>query len=435
MLRLTVLLITGAFLVFIPPTRAADPLPWVTANLESLIQLYRHLHQTPELSLHEEKTSQRMAQELKDVGAEVHTLSGSFGVVGLLKNGPGPTVMVRCDMDALPVVEETQLVYASKVRVKDDKGSETGVMHACGHDIHMTNLVGVARYLAQHKDQWSGTAMFVCQPAEERGEGARKMLEAGLFTKFPKPDYALALHCDSKTATGKVGFKAGYALANVDSVDITVRGRGGHGAYPHTTIDPIVIAARLILDLQTIVSREIKPTEPGVITVGSIHGGTKHNIIADTCQLELTVRSYSDDVRKHLLDGIRRKANAAAASSGAPEPTINVSEGTPATYNDDALVARLLPTMQKTVGKENVVPAEALMGGEDFSEYGRAGVPSFIFWLGAVDEKRLAGYKRLNQEPPSLHSPLFYPDAEGALTTGVTVMTAAVLDLFQTPKK
>ncbi len=419
-----------AILVFPLAASAADPAPWVQSQLGSLIELYRHLHQTPELSLHEEQTAARMAKELKDLGAEVHTKIGIHGVVGLLRNGGGPTVMVRCDLDALPVIEETQLVYASKVRVKDDKGLETGVMHACGHDIHMTSLVGVARYLAGHKDQWSGTAMLVCQPAEERGEGARKMLAAGLFTKFPKPDYALALHCDSKTPTGKVGYRAGYALANVDSVDVTVRGRGGHGAYPHTTIDPIVMAARLILDLQTIVSREIKPTEPAVITVGSIRGGTKHNIIADTCQLELTVRSYSDSVRQHLLEGIRRKANASAASAGAPEPTVTVSEGTPATFNDEELVARLLPTMQKTVGKDNVLPAEALMGGEDFSEYGRAGVPSFIFWLGAVDEKRLAGFKRLNQEPPSLHSAEFYPDAEAALSTGITVMTAAVLDLL-----
>jgi hippurate hydrolase len=413
---------------------AADPRPWVTANLESLIQLYRHLHQTPELSLHEEKTAARMAQELKAAGAEVQTGVGSHGVVGLLKNGDGPTVMVRCDLDALPVTEETQLVYASKVRVKDDKGAETGVMHACGHDIHMTNLVGVARYLAQHKDQWKGTAMFVCQPAEERGEGARKMLNAGLFTTIKKPDYAMALHCDSRTPTGKVAYRAGYALANVDSVDITLRGRGGHGAYPHTTIDPIVLAAKLILDLQTIVSREVKPTESCVITVGSIHSGTKHNIISDTCHLELTVRSYTHEVRKQLLEGIKRKANAVAAGANAPEPTVTVSEGTPAMFNDEELVARVLPTLQKTVGKEHVVPAEPSMGGEDFSEYGRAGVPSFMFWLGSVDEKRLASYKRLNQEPPSLHSPVFYPDAEPALTTGVTAMTAVVLDLLQ-PKK
>jgi hippurate hydrolase len=414
--------------------RPADPRPWITANLDSLIQLYRHLHQTPELSSHEEKTAQRMAQELKSLGMEVHTNIGGHGVVGLLKNGDGPTAMLRCDLDALPVTENTQLVYASKVRVKDDKGLETGVMHACGHDIHMTNLVGVARYLAGHKDEWKGTAMFLCQPAEERGEGARKMLGAGLFTKIKKPDYALALHVDSRTPTGKIGYRAGYALANVDSVDITVRGRGGHGAYPHTTIDPIVLAARLILDLQTIVSREVKPTEACVITVGSIHGGTKHNIIGDTCHLELTVRSYSDEVRKQLLDGIKRKANAVAAGADAPQPTVSVSEGTPAMFNNEELVARLLPTLQRALGKENVIPAEASMGGEDFSEYGRAGVPSFMFWLGAVDEQRLAGYKRFNQEPPSLHSPVFYPDAEEALTTGITAMAAAMLDLLPPAK-
>jgi hippurate hydrolase len=276
--------------------------------------------------------------------------------------------------------------------------------------------------------------MFLCQPAEERGEGARKMLGAGLFTKIKKPDYALALHVDSRTPTGKIGYRAGYALANVDSVDITVRGRGGHGAYPHTTIDPIVLAARLILDLQTIVSREVKPTEACVITVGSIHGGTKHNIIGDTCHLELTVRSYSDEVRKQLLDGIKRKANAVAAGADAPQPTVSVSEGTPAMFNNEELVARLLPTLQRALGKENVIPAEASMGGEDFSEYGRAGVPSFMFWLGAVDEQRLAGYKRFNQEPPSLHSPVFYPDAEEALTTGITAMAAAMLDLLPPAK-
>ncbi len=300
------------------PARSADPRPWVTANLESLVQLYRHLHQTPELSTHEEKTAQRMAQELKALGAEVHTGIGGHGVVGFLKNGEGPTVMVRCDMDALPVTENTQLVYASKVRVKDDKGAETGVMHACGHDIHMTNLVGVARYLAAHKDQWKGTAMFSASRPRSAAKGPGRCSRPDCSRNFQKPDYALALHCDSKTAAGKVGYRAGYALANVDSVDITVRGRGGHGAYPHTTIDPIVLAARLILDLQTIVSREIKPTEPCVITVGSIHGGTKHNIIADTCHLELTVRSYTDEVRKQLLDGIKRKAKAVAAGSERP---------------------------------------------------------------------------------------------------------------------
>jgi hippurate hydrolase len=413
---------------------AAEPREWVAANLEPLLELYRHLHQNPELSLHEEKTSERMAKELRALGAEVTTGVGGYGVAALLKNGAGPTIMVRTDMDALPVTENTQLVYASKVVVPDGKGGQTGVMHACGHDIHMTNLVGVARYLAANKDRWQGTAMFVCQPAEEYGDGAKKMLDAGLFDKIAKPQFALALHCDSKSPTGTVGYKPGYVLANVDSVDITIRGRGGHGAYPHTTVDPIVQAARLVLDLQTIVSREINPIEPSVITVGSIRGGTKHNVIADTCKLELTVRSYSEQVRQHLLAAIKRKALATASSAGAPEPTIDVSEGTPATFNDEKLVERLLPTLQKALGEENVTRAEASMGGEDFSEYGRAGVPSFIFWLGTVDAKRLARYEQIKQEPPSLHSPIFYPDADAALTTGVTAMANCVLDLMP-PKK
>jgi hippurate hydrolase len=420
-----------ALLLVSTTLHAAEPQAWVKGNLEDLLGLYRHLHQNPELSLQEEKTAQRMAAELKAVGAEVTTGIGSPGVAGLLKNGEGPTVMIRCDMDALPVVEQTQLVFASKVKVKDDTGKETGVMHACGHDIHMTNLVGVARYLAAHKDRWRGTVMFVCQPAEERGEGAKRMLQSGLFTRIAKPDYALALHVDSRTPTGKIGYRAGYALANVDSVDITVRGRGGHGAYPHTTIDPIVQAARLVLDLQSIVAREIKPTEPAVVTVGSIHGGTKHNIIADSCHLELTVRSYSDEVRAHLLQAIKRKALAQAASSNAPEPIIVVSEGTPAMFNDEALVERLLPTLHRVLGKENVVPSEASMGGEDFSEYGRAGVPSFMFWLGAVDGKRLARYQQLGQEPPSLHSPIFYPDADAALATGITAMAEMTMELLK----
>jgi hippurate hydrolase len=389
------------------------------------------LHQNPELSLHEEQTSARMAEELRKLGAEVTTRAGGFGVVGLLKNGEGPVVMLRCDLDALPVAEMTQLVYASKVTTQDDSGNTVGVMHACGHDIHMTNLVGVARYLAAHKDRWQGTLMLVCQPAEERGNGARLMLDGGLFEKFPKPDYAMALHCDSRTPTGKIGYRAGYALANVDSVDITMRGRGGHGAYPHTAVDPIVQAARLVLDLQSIVSREIKPTDPAVVTVGSIHGGTKHNIIGETCHLQLTVRSYGDEVREQLLSAIKRKALAAAASSGAPDPIIEHSEGTPAMFNDEKLVERVLPTLQEALGKDNVTQAEASMGGEDFSEYGRAGVPIFMFWLGTVAPDRLATYENRSQDPPSLHSPIFYPDAEATLVTGVTAMSHAMMELLR----
>jgi amidohydrolase len=429
-------LIIAAILLCICSTTAvwaAAPDAWVREHLPELIGLYRELHQAPELSFQEVKTSQRMAAELKAVGCEVTTEFGGHGVVGILANGPGPKLMIRADMDALPVVEQTGLVYASTVKTKDDTGVTVGVMHACGHDIHMTNLIGVARYLAANKDRYSGTVMFLFQPAEERGSGAKKMVDAGLFTKFFKPDFSLALHVDGTLAAGSVGFRAGYFLANVDSVDITVRGRGGHGAYPHTTIDPIVEAARLILDLQTIVSREIKPTEPAVITVGSIHGGAKHNVIADSCHLQLTVRSYSDEVRKHLLAAIERKAKAAAASSGAPEPTIAVSEGTPATKNDAKLVERVVPTFRRVLGDDKVTATEPSMGGEDYSEFGLAGVPIFMFQLGSVEAQRLAGFKRVGQQPPSLHSPLYFPDAEPTLTTGVIAMTSAVLDLL--PRK
>ncbi|HUY34777.1 MAG TPA: amidohydrolase [Pirellulales bacterium] len=412
------------------PSKAVEPAEWVRERLDELVELYRYFHQHPELSLREKETAARLAKELKTAGAQVTTGVGGHGVVGVIENGPGPTLLIRTDLDALPVTERTELVYASQVRVKDAQGAETGVMHACGHDIHITTLVGATRYLAQHKDRWSGTLIAIGQPAEERGEGAKRMLDDGLFEKFPRPDYALALHVDSTLATGRVGYHAGYTLANVDSVDIVVRGRGGHGAFPHMTIDPVLQAAHLIVDLQSIVSREIKPTDPAVITVGSIHGGTKHNIIGDQCHLQLTVRSYSNEVRRHLLDAIRRKAKAAAESAGAPEPTVEVSEGTPAMYNDEKLVERIVPVFRRLFGDKNVVASEPSMGGEDFSRYGLAGVPIFMFRLGAVDEKRLAGFARLDQPPPSLHSPLFYPDAEPTLATGVTAMVAAALEIL-----
>lgn len=418
-------------LLFVGQAPASEPAQWAKGeNLEQLVTLYRHFHSHPELSMHEKETGERLAKELAATGAKVTTNVGGHGVVAVVENGPGKTLLIRTDLDALPVTERTELVYASKVKVKGEGGLETGVMHACGHDVHITCLVGVARYLAANKDRWSGTVVFIGQPAEERGEGAKAMLDDGLFKRFPRPDFALALHVDSALATGKVGYRAGYTLANVDSVDITVRGKGGHGAFPHMTIDPIVEAARLILDLQTLVSREIKPTEPAVVTVAAIHGGTKHNVIADSCHLQLTVRSFSDEVRQKLLDGIRRKAKASAASSGAPEPTVEVSEGTPAMYNDDKLVERVVPVLRKTLGDAKVVASEASMGGEDFSRYGLAGVPIFMFRLGAVDQARLDRYRQLKQLPPSLHSPLFYPDAEPAIATGITAMSSAALDLL-----
>ncbi|MEX0677132.1 MAG: amidohydrolase [Pirellulales bacterium] len=431
MLHRSVLALSLLTTVLLATTQADTPAEWATQHMSELIEIYRDFHRNPELSLREEQTAARVAKLWKEAGVDVHTDVGGHGVVGLIKNGPGPTLMLRTDLDALPVVENTNLVYASKVNVKNTDGTSTPVMHACGHDIHMTNLTAVARYLTSHKNQWSGTVMLVGQPAEERGEGARRMIDDGLFTRFVKPDMALALHVDATLETGKVGYRAGYSLANVDSVDITMQGRGGHGAAPDTTIDPIVQAAQLIMSLQTLVSREIDPVDPGVVTVGSIHGGTKHNVIPDSCHMQLTVRSFSDEVRQKLLEGIRRKANAVAEGAGAPKPTVKVleEEMTPALFNDEKLVERLVPVFRKVLGADNVVASEPSMGGEDFSRYGRAGVPVFMFRLGSVDHKRMAGLKRTGTLP-SLHSAVYYPDAEDTLQTGVTAMTAAVLDLL-----
>jgi len=412
-------------------SHADTPAAWTAQHLEELVAIYRDFHQHPELSTQESWTAERLAGLWKQAGYEVTTQIGGHGVVGVLANGKGPTLMLRTDLDALPVTEKTGLTYASTVTVKNQDGSTTGVMHACGHDIHMTSLVGVAQYLASHKDAWSGTILLIGQPAEERGIGARRMLEEGLFTKFPKPDMAIAWHVDANLETGKVGYRAGYSLANVDSVDITMRGRGGHGAAPHTTIDPIVQAAQLILALQTLISRETNPLEPAVITVGSIHGGTKHNIISDSCHLQLTVRSFTDEVRQHLLAGIKRQAEAVATAAGAPQPTVEtLNEFTPALFNDQKLVERMVPVLQKILGDSMVVPSEQSMGGEDFSRYGRAGVPVAMFRLGSIERTRLAGLKRGSQEAPSLHSGTYYPDADATLSTGITAMTGMVLELL-----
>jgi amidohydrolase len=424
-----------AFLVFsigveTRTARAEDPASWAKAHLSELVGLYRHFHAHPELSFQEHETAARVAKELRAAGIDVTEGVAKTGVVGILKNGAGPTVLVRTDLDALPVTEQTGLAYASQVKAKTDSG-ETGVMHACGHDIHITNLIATARWFAGNKDQWKGTLIFLGQPAEERGGGAKAMLADGLFTKFPKPDYALALHCDPASAAGKVGVRGGYALANVDSVDITMIGRGGHGAYPHTTIDPIVLAAQLVLNLQTIVSREVKPIDPCVITVGSIHGGTKHNIIGNECHMQLTVRSYSDEVRQQMHDAIIRKAKAVSAGAGAPEPKVVFSEGSPAMFNDEKLAERLREVFVRVLGKENVDNPQPEMGAEDFSEYGRAGVPILMFRLGTIEPKRLARMKQLGQEPPSLHSPLYYPDAEESLVTGLRATVAATLELLK----
>jgi hippurate hydrolase len=420
--------------------RAADAGPegsdatirnWTGRELPMLVQTYREFHAHPELSLHEEKTAARLAGLWRDAGLEVTEGVGGHGVVALLRNGSGPTVMLRTDLDGLPVTERTGLPFASTATAVDDAGGETGVMHACGHDVHMTTLVGVARFLAAHRPLWRGTAMFVGQPAEEVLTGAQAMLDDGLLTRFPRPEVAIAQHVDAALAAGTVGIRAGCTLANSDSVDITVRGRGGHGAYPHATVDPVVQAAELVLSLQAIVSREVPPTEPAVVTVGVIRGGTKRNVIADTCQLEATVRSYSDEVRELLLRSIERRAKAVAAAAGAPEPVVSVTRGVPALDNDPRLATRVEAAFRRVFGNARVVPAEQAMGAEDFSCFGRAGLPILMFRLGTVTPARLDRYRELGEQPPSLHSALFHPDAEPTLETGVTAMTTAALELLQ----
>jgi len=330
------------------------------------------------------------------------------------------------------VTERTGLPYASKVRVRDRNGRDVGVMHACGHDMHMTIWIGVARVMMALKDRWQGTLVFIGQPAEETGVGARQMIEAGLFRRFPRPDYALALHCDSGKPYGVITYSEGLALANVDTVDIIVKGKGGHGAAPHVAIDPIVLSARIILDLQTLVSREVNPTDPAVVTVGSIHGGTKHNIIPDEVRLQLTVRSTKDSVRDHLLKGIERIANAAAEGARAPKPVVRVDpeEFTPALYNEPKLTRKTVAVFRELFGEKAVQERPPILGGEDFSRYGREGIPVFMYFLGTVDPQRYEASKRPGSAPlPSAHSDLYAPVPEPSIRNGVLTMSMAVLNL------
>jgi hippurate hydrolase len=403
----------------------------VDKEAASLIELYKQLHAHPELALQEEKTATRIARELRAAGFEVTERFGGTGVVALLKNGPGPTILVRADMDGLPIEEQTGLPYASKVRVRDRDGLDVGVMHACGHDINMTCLVGTARVLASMKERWRGTLLFIGQPAEETGQGAKAMLEAGLFDKFQRPSFGLALHCDARYPHGHVTYRVGQMQANVDSVDVLVRGRGGHGAAPHVTIDPVVVAARMVLDLQTLVSRERDPFEPVVVTVGSIHGGTKHNIIPSEVKLQLTVRTMTDASRKAVLEGIARIVRAAAAAAGAPEPTIRHDAGayTPALHNGPELAGKLVPLFKDVIGSERVHIRPPSMGGEDFSRFTLAGIPTFYYYLGTVPPERYEASLKGGPPLPPTHSALFYPVPEPTIRTGVLTMALAVLEL------
>ena len=412
----------------------------VQAEYPALFELYKDLHAHPELSFHEERSSARVAEELRKIGCDVTTSVGKYGVVGVLRNGAGPTVLVRADMDALPVKEQTGLSYASTVTTKDAQGNDVPVMHACGHDVHMTCLVGAASVLNQIKDRWHGTVVFIGQPAEEAVGGARAMLADGLFKRFPRPDVCLALHDSAEIPAGSIGYTPGYAMANVDSVDILVRGIGGHGAYPHKTKDPIVLSAQIILALQTIVSREVQPTEPAVVTVGSIHGGTKHNIIPDEVKLQLTVRSYTDEVRAQILSAIKRICRGEALAAGLPEdrlPVVTIeNEFTPATYNDPALTQRLIGVFKTWFGETNLFLRKPSMGGEDFGEFGRTPekIPICMFNVGGVPPEAIKESERSGKALPSLHSSLWAPVPEPTIKAGITAMTAAVLEFMGNSK-
>jgi amidohydrolase len=413
-------------------------------ELPQLVTTYKALHAAPELSYYEAKTSAFLAQQLRALGYEVTENIGKyarpewkgFGVVAVMKNGAGPTVVVRSDMDALPVEEKTGVAYASTVKTKNDAGQEVSVMHACGHDVHMTTLLGTAKMLSALKDQWRGTLVLIGQPAEETISGAKAMLADGLYSRIPKPDYLIALHSADFEA-GKVGYAPGYALANSTSVEITIRGLGGHGSRPEATKDPIVVAAQTVLALQTIVSRETSPLDPAVVTVGSIHGGAKSNIIPDEVKLLLTVRSYKEEVRKRILASIERITKNIAAAAGIPEdraPIVKVSETeyTPATYNDPQLTERLARVFEKTLGADNVVKTPPVMGAEDFGRFSLdQQIPSSLFWLGTVDPAKVEESRKTGKPLPSLHSSLFSPMPEPTLRTGVKAMTAAVLELMK----
>ncbi|MGO9864500.1 MAG: amidohydrolase [Terriglobales bacterium] len=393
--------------------------------------LYVDIHQNPELSSHETQTAAKLAGRLRGLGYEVTEHVGGTGIVAILKNGAGPTVMLRTELDALPVEEKTGLAYASKVRTKDDAGRDVPVMHACGHDLHMASIVATATIMAHSKDTWHGTLMLIGQPAEETIGGAKGMVDAGLLTRFPRPDVAVALHVGNGLPAGKVGVVPGTYDTNADSLRITIFGKGGHGSAPHTAIDPIVIAARTILALQTIVSREVKPGEMAVVTVGYIQAGTKNNIIPDQAELGLTVRTFKAEIRKQILAAITRITKAEAEAAGAPRPpSIEDYESTNSVYNDPALAQRLRGTLEAALGKENVVLEEPITASEDFSYFVEQGIPGFYFSLGGADPEKYAQAKATGTALPSNHSPLFAPDVDPTLHTGIAAEVAVLRNLL-----
>jgi amidohydrolase len=413
------------------PTAIAAEVDAVYAQADSL---YRELHRQPELSGHEEKTAATLAAGLTALGYEVTTGVGRTGVVGVLKNGAGPVVLLRTELDGLPVEEKTGLEYASTARTKDDNGVDVGLMHACGHDIHMAAWMSTARIMAASRNRWAGTLVLIGQPAEETLRGAQWMIEDGLLTRFPRPDVALAIHDDARYPAGLVGYRAGPVLSNSDTIRVTIFGAGGHGARPEATIDPVVIAARTVLALQTIVSREVSPFDAAVITVGTIHAGTKANIIPAEARIELSVRSLNDKVRAHLLSAIDRIVKAEAVAGRSPkEPTIDRFDGTDALVNDPALTQRVSGALRRALGPERVKEFAPEMASEDFSRFPKAGVPQLTLRVGAVDPAAFAAAEKSGDALPGLHSPLFAPDRERTLKTAITAEVLALRELMPVP--
>jgi amidohydrolase len=434
-------------LVLVIDARAEQTVAQIAdSEIPSLVAIYKELHAAPELSMHEEKTAAIMAKELRAAGCEVTERVGKYdkpgltcwGVIGVIKNGPGPTVAVRTDLDGLPVLEETELPYASKVFTNNDEGRRVPVMHACGHDTHMAAFIGTARALVKLKDQWHGTVVMIGQPAEEAVCGARALLKDGLYTRWPKPDFVLGMHDEPELAAGQVGFTEGYAFASSDAIDVIVHGVGGHGAYPHKTKDPVVLAAQIITSWQTIASRQNNPLDPLVISVGAISGGTRYNIIPDHVSMQLTLRTYKKEVREKALAAIQEVATGCAIAAGLPSdkmPEVKLRDegGTPATYNNPDLTKRITGVFRQTFGAENVIERQAQMGAEDFTEYSLPdhSIPAFMFRFGAVDPAKVAEAKKTGASLPGLHSSKFAPLPEPTIRTAVRAMTGAVLELLK----
>jgi amidohydrolase len=416
----------------LPPTFAEQ----INAMYPAVETLYQDLHRSPELAFSEHQTAKKLAERVKALGYEVTTGVGGTGVVAILRNGPGPTVMLRTEMDGLPVLEKTGLAFASSVTVKNAAGETVPVMHACGHDVHMSAWYGTAKLMADNRKQWSGTLMLVGQPAEEPLTGSAAMIKDGLFTRFPKPDYALSMHDDVSMPAGQVGYFAGPFRASADTVTVTIFGQGGHGAVPHDTRDPVVMSARIVMALQTLVSRENNPMDPVVITVGSIHGGTQANIVPDQVKLQMTVRTFRPEVRKRVLASIAREVKGEAIAAGAPkEPLVEVKPGADAVFNDLALTERMVATAKGALGAQNVVPMAPKMTSEDFANYGQAGVKAVLLHFGAVKAERLAESKKSGVPLAGTHSPQWAPEFQPSVRAVIATETAIMLDLLSHAKK